>query len=466
MFVYNRYRLGKIKLDYGGLDFRSWSIYMNLTNHNGFIALEGISLNDFTTNIGYACLTVGVPETKQRTCMMKNASKDVLMSLIQSNLESLDKMLDYNIQNGIKLLRISSGIIPFGSHVINDLRWWKIFDESFKVIGNKALKNGIRLSMHPGQYTVLNSPDEVVIERAVADLRYHTRVLDTMGLGTQHKIILHVGGIYGDKTTAIKRFIEQYSCLDANIQHRLVIENDDRQYTIADVLSIGESECIPVVFDNLHHQVNPENTRSEIEWISACRNTWKTQDGRQKLHYSQQDEDKRMGAHSSTLDIGEFLQFYKSLQKWDVDIMVEVKDKNLSAIKCINAIASPKIQRLENEWARYKYLVLERSLKKYNEIRQLLKDKSAYPVSEFYRLIDDAMNTQVTVGNAVNAAQHVWGYVNDLADEKECRSFKMNLDKISKGGSTATMKRQLWKLANVQQQKYLLDSLYFIGVNV
>lgn len=230
------------------------------------------------------------------------------------------------------------------------------------------------------------------------------------------------------------------------------------------MFSIGESEGIPVVFDNLHHKVNPENTRSEIEWISACRNTWKTQDGRQKIHYSQQNMDKRLGSHSSTLDVDEFLQFYKGLAKHDIDIMVEVKDKNLSAIKCINAIAPPQIQRLENEWARYKYLVLERSLKKYNEIRQLLKDKSAYPISEFYRLIDDAMKTPITVGNAVNAAQHVWGYVNDLADDKERTSFKSSLEKISQGGSTVAIKRKLWKLANVQKQKYLLDSLYFIEV--
>lgn len=174
-------------------------------------------MNDFATNIGYACLTVGVPETKHRTCTMKNASQDVLMNLIQSNLESLDKILDYNIQNGIKLFRISSGIIPFGSHSANDLRWWEIFEDSFNAIGSKAVKNGIRLSMHPGQYTVLNSPDEAVVERAVDDLRYHARVLDAMGLGAAHKIILHIGGTYGDKAAAMKRFIQQYSRLDERI---------------------------------------------------------------------------------------------------------------------------------------------------------------------------------------------------------------------------------------------------------
>lgn len=412
-------------------------------------------------NIGYACLTVGIPGIKQRTCTMKKAAPSVFLSLIQSNLETLDKILDYNIQNGIKLFRISSDIIPFGSHTINKVKWWEIFNDKLNDISRKAISNGVRLSMHPGQYTVLNSPDKAVVERAVEDLRYHARLLDAMGLGKEHKIVLHIGGTYGDKTSALKRFIQQYRCLDENIRQRLVIENDDRQYTIFDVLSIGESEGIPVVFANLHHQVNPDNTCSVIEWIDACANTWNSEDGPQKLHYSQQDFSKRPGSHSATLDVGEFLQFYTDIRNRDVDIMVEVKDKNLSALKCVNAIASPKIQQLEKEWGRYKYLVLEHSPKVYQEIRQLLKDKSTYPVIDFYRLIDEALMTPVKPGNAVNAAQHVWGYFKDSADENTRLSFEKRITKASMGESTISIKRLLWKLAEAQQQKYLLDSLYF-----
>ena len=413
-------------------------------------------------NIGYACLTVGISGTKQRTCTMKNVSSDVLMGLIQSNLEALEKTLDYNIQNGIKLFRISSDIIPFGSHTVNTVKWWEIFSGKLNQIGRKAITNGIRLSMHPGQYTVLNSPDEAVVERAVEDLRYHARFLDAMGLEKEHKIVLHIGGIYGDKTDALKRFVQRYRFLDENIRQRLVIENDDRQYSISDVLSIGEREGIPVVFDNLHHQVNPDNTRSGIEWITSCASTWKQSDGPQKIHYSQQNDGKRPGSHSATLDADRFFQFYKQLPTQDIDIMVEVKDKNLSALKCINTIASPKIQRLEKEWGRYKYLILEHAPEGYQEIRQLLKDKSRYPVVEFYRIIDKALMTPVKPGNAVNAAQHVWGYFKDSADNSIKLRFDKIINKVSLGESTIPMKRLLLKLAEEQQQQYLLDSLYFM----
>lgn len=89
-------------------------------------------------NIGYASLTVGISGIKQRTSTMKRASSDVLMSLIQSNLEWLDKTLDYNIQNDINLFRISSDIIPFGSHPVNTLKWWEKSNDKLKEIGSKA----------------------------------------------------------------------------------------------------------------------------------------------------------------------------------------------------------------------------------------------------------------------------------------------------------------------------------------
>lgn len=288
--------------------------------------------------IGYACLTVGVEGTKLRTCSLKNATPALLTELIYSNLLVLDKVLDYNIQNDIKLFRISSDIIPFGSHPVNKLEWWQIFADQLKNLGQKSHSHNMRLSMHPGQYTVLNSPIDVVVKRAVEDLRYHARFLDSLGLGPENKIVLHVGGVYGDRLASMERFVSEYRRLDENIRQRLVIENDDRQYRIGDVLSMGRSEGIPVVFDNLHHQVNPDNTHTELEWIEVCASTWKPQDGPQKIHYSQQDPSKRPGAHSATIHVNEFLQFVRNLPNSDVDIMLEVKDKNLSAVKCIHAL--------------------------------------------------------------------------------------------------------------------------------
>lgn len=290
-------------------------------------------------SIGYACIAIGVTDSNQKSCTIKNASEERLKELIAHNLKALENIIDYNIENNIKLFRISSDIIPFGSSPVNTLHWWSLFETSFQRIGCKIKNSGIRVSMHPGQYTVLNSPDDDIVNRAVLDLEYHARVLDSLGLSAQHKIILHIGGVYKDKTQAIQRFSQNYNRLNKCIKQRLIIENDDRNYNILDVLEIGKKLKIPVVFDNLHNEINPcDQEHTESFWISECKNTWKDTDGPQKIHYSQQSPNKRPGSHSDTICTDKFLAFYKEIQTNNVDIMLEVKDKNLSTVKCIKLI--------------------------------------------------------------------------------------------------------------------------------
>lgn len=414
-----------------------------------------------STKIGYASQVVGIPGVKFKTTRLKNVTDEKLIELVHSNLESLDLIFDYNIKNNIQMFRISSDIIPFGSHEVNTLKWWRVFEKELTALGKKAKQHNMRLSMHPGQYTVLNSPDLDVVKRAMDDLLYHTRFLDTMNLDANNKIILHIGGVYGDKKSAMERFIKNYKRLDDRIQKRLIIENDDRQYTISDVLEISEKENIPVVFDNLHHASNPAHELSEAEWIIKSRKTWAEKDGEQKIHYSQQDPTKRVGAHSQTIDLKEFSGFYSRLPTEEIDIMFEVKDKNLSAVKGINLLVVPHIKYLEKEWGRYKYWVLEHSPQIYNEIRQLLKDKKSYPVIEFYELIDKALENPVMAGAAVNAAQHIWGYVDDIADEKTKIKYEKEVAKVAAGGFTRSLKRILWQLSKTKEQQYLIDSLYF-----
>lgn len=110
----------------------------------------------------------------------------------------------------------------------------------------------------------MNSPKKDVVERAIKDLNYHAKVLDSLGVGESHKIVLHIGGVYNDKKQAINRFIKNYSNLSNEVKQRLIIENDDKLYNINDVLGISNIINIPVVFDNLHNNVNPSNEKKVI----------------------------------------------------------------------------------------------------------------------------------------------------------------------------------------------------------
>ena len=416
--------------------------------------------------IGYACLTKGIRNTDFRSCKKNNATDEKLLSIIESNLDSLKNILEYNGKNNIRLFRISSDIIPFGSSPVNKLPWWNIYKDRFDELGKIIKSTGQRVSMHPGQYTVINSPRDDVVQRAIEDLEYHCRVLDCLETGPENKIVLHVGGVYGNKPEAVKYFIKNYYKLSESAKERLVIENDDKSYTISDVLEISEQTGIPVVFDNLHHEINKrdlEDGYSQYYWISKAENTWKTADGNQKIHYSQQNKSKKAGSHSDTILINEFIDFYKKLQKDKPDIMLEVKDKNISALKCVNILSKEKnIRFLEEEWARYKYNVLEHDGADYQKIRDLLKDKNKYPVFEFYNLIDSALEKSLIINNQYNSALHVWGYFSDVCENTEKMKMSRLFDEFLVGKKDIRhVKNQLQKFAVKYRDEYLLSSYYF-----
>ena len=413
--------------------------------------------------IGYACIALAVEGTDLKNCTLKNASPERLLSLVSNNLRALSAMIDYNIQNNILLYRVSSDLVPFGSSLAKDLPWEAENEPLLRSIREKIAASGMRVSMHPGQYTVLSSPDAGVVSRSVEDLRYHARVLDSLAPGQEHKIVLHGGGKYGDAASAMRRFVSAYRDLDGSITRRLVLENDGSIYTISEVLELAGSIGAPVIYDNLHNALNPaDETKPDAYWIAQAAPTWGVSDGPQKLHYSQQHPVKTRGAHSDSIAIDPFLEFCHRLPDPSVDIMLEVKDKNLSALKCILCTSPHPVSALEAEWARYKYSVLEKSPSVYQEIRELLKNKRTDSALEFYRLIEAALALSEDAGRAENALEHVWGYFTNRATPAEQTRYRQKLTGYLAGTcSLAQVKNTLRSLAEAYKITYLTDSYYF-----
>ncbi len=416
-------------------------------------------------SIGYACINLNVWDSGMKSMIKKNFSKKRLEQCILNNLDSLDRIIDYNIENNIKIFRISSDLIPFGSHPINEYKWWEEYSDIFNKIGKKIKDNNIRVSMHPGQYTVLNSPKDNVVKNAIKDLEYHVRVLEALNTDISSKMVLHIGGVYGDKKNAIKRFKNNYKKLSDNIKDRLVIENDERCYSIDEVYNIGKELYIPVVFDNLHHEINPgKEKESQFKWIQKCKQTWKNKDGSQKIHYSQQSKNNKVGRHSKTIGVKAFVDFYDQLYEKNIDIMLEVKDKNLSAVKCINC-TSKKLKRtvLEYEWARYKYLIMEHSTNSYKEIRSMFSERKNVSTINFYEKVEEALEKESRKGEQNNAILHVWGYFKNKASEKERKTFRSKHKRFMNGNmSLKAVKNHLKKLAIKYKIEYLTESYYFI----
>lgn len=413
--------------------------------------------------IGYACIALGVEGAKLRTCTLKNATEERLNDIIGNNLEALARMLDYNIQHSIHLYRISSDIIPFGSHKINKLTWWETFATLLKELGTTINQLKMRVSMHPGQYTVLNSPDDSIVKAAIADLEYHARFLKALDVDYSHKIILHIGGIYGNRKEAMQRFISNFGLLSPEVQSRLVIENDEK-YAVDEILKIAGKLGVPAVFDVLHHQVNaPDKLREINEWITLCRDTWQVNDGRQKIHYSQREPGLRIGAHSRTVKVKEFINFYNLLPDNELDIMLEVKDKNLSAIKCLHAV-NPQLSNseLEGEWNRYKYLVMEHSPELYEEIRQYLSFTQKAYATEMYTIIEKALEIPATKGSQLKAAEHIWDSLKTAATPRERGSYLKKVQGMQDGTvAYQSLKKMLHKLSK-KYNRDLHNSYYFI----
>lgn len=413
---------------------------------------------------GYACKTVGVKDANLVSCTLKNATLENISRIIRANLDALEAMIDFNVKSNIHLYRISSDIVPFATHDTNKLDWKNEFKQRFEDIGRKITKNSIRVSVHPGQYCVLNSLNDSVVENTIKDLIYHCDMLELLNQDNKSKIVLHIGGVYGDKPQAINRFIINFEKLPSNIKDRLVIENDDKNFNISDVLEISKKINIPVVFDNLHNELNPsDEKKDEADWIKICTETWLGKDGVQKIHYSQQKKGELKGTHSDTIYIDKFVNFFEKLNTNELDVMFEVKDKNLSTLKCINvALNNSNASNLEKEWARYKYFVLSKSPIVYNEIRELLKDKNRSVAKDFYRKIESIQKIKEDSKAEVNSAEHIWGYLNKSSTNRDNNRYFKLLNEYKNGKvKVELIKKHLLKLAIIQNDQYLINSLYF-----
>ena len=245
--------------------------------------------------------------------------------------------------------------------------------------------------MHPGQYTVLNSPNEDVLRKSIRDLEYHCKFLDSLNLDYKNKIIIHIGGVYGNKPLATKNFLKGFNLLSSFLKRRLVIENDEKNFSLDDVLYISNKINIPVIFDNLHNLCYGDNKYSLREIYSKVSKSWNYEiDGPIKVHYSQQDLLKKKGSHSPTIEVKSFLDYYETIKDFSPDIMLEVKDKDISAIKCINAIKELNKEltpfKIKEEKENYEILFKE-YFESFNENPSILHKS----LREYYFSLDKAL---------------------------------------------------------------------------
>lgn len=284
--------------------------------------------------LGYPCINRGIGCRANSTFRLASYSEERLIRTVQNNLDCLARIFRYNLNQGLLFFRISSDLVPFASHPVCSFNWASHFRAQLRSIGRFIKTQGIRISMHPDQFVLINSLKEDVVRRSIDELEYHCKVMDTMGLDRTAKIQIHVGGVYRDRERAVARFIESYGSLSKPLRRRLVIENDDRLFSLRDCLAIHRKTSVPVIFDTFHHEClnHGEAVREGLELAVS---TWGKKDGALMVDYSSQEWGERTGTHANTLNPERFRRFLMETEGIEFDLMLEIKDKERSALRAL-----------------------------------------------------------------------------------------------------------------------------------
>lgn len=288
-------------------------------------------------DLGYACINMTLSEQgiSTNSRMIKKTFLEQGVALVnekaKSNLSSLLKILKWNVQNGIRVYRMSSDLIPWMSEYNFDSLDSEVFALCSKV-GDYATSNNIRLSFHPGQFDVLCSKNETVVKNTVIDLNQHARILDLMNLEQSRKypINIHIGAAYDSKIDCLNAFCKNFEQLSDSAKARLVIENDDKEsmYSVNDLLFVYEKIGTSITFDFHHHRVANSNIDEQTAYNEAIK-TW----GNNKplFHYSSSKQlEIELSLKRAHADyIYEKVPDYVS----GVDIEIEAKMKEMALLR-------------------------------------------------------------------------------------------------------------------------------------
>lgn len=291
--------------------------------------------------LGYACICTELREQKifcsrtLRLATLKVKGLEYVKELAIKNLKDMLVILKWNKEHDIYFMRLSSEIFPFATH--QEYSYSLDFaNDLLKEIGNYADENGMRITTHPSHFNVLSSPRESVIVNTINDLNHHCDFLDRMGMGKDSVMIIHGGGQYGDKKSALERLESNILGLPENTRNRLVLENCEMSYCVEDLLPISEKLGVPIVIDMHHDSIYPSSNPVEF-YFDRVFKVWNDRGIKPKVHVSNsvpgilETDNKTMRRKHS--DYIQFLHKPLYLIKFPIDIMLECKMKEKALLR-------------------------------------------------------------------------------------------------------------------------------------
>jgi UV DNA damage endonuclease len=291
--------------------------------------------------LGYACINMTLGKqgiTTNRSMIKKTFMQkgiEYAGELALKNVFDLGAVIQWNIDNDIRLYRMSSDIFPWASeYSIESLPQYDEIRDILRQIGNIATINDVRIGCHPGPFNVLCSPNPNVVQNTIKDLETHAQIFDMMGLSRTpyNKINIHCNGTYGDKIASMQRFCDNFEKLSDSVKSRLTIENDDKasMYTVKDLMHIHERIGIPIVFDYHHHSIHNEGM-SERDALAIAIQTWG--DIKPVVHYSSSKQKETGNPKDKPQAHADYILEEINTYGFDVDIMLECKAKELALLE-------------------------------------------------------------------------------------------------------------------------------------
>ena len=291
--------------------------------------------------LGYACINSTLAEDKivvnrsmvKRTFIEKGLTYASELAL--RNVTDLEKIIDWNIAHRMLLYRMSSDMFPWMSeYELRALPDYSLIKTRLAAIGLKVRTHGLRLTFHPGPFNVLASPDAGVVRKTVKELRQHGEIMDLLELPRSpfSKINIHIGGAYGDRSAALRRFISNVSMLPPEVFTRLTVENDDKanMFSVTDLLAVHDAKGIPIVFDYHHHTFRTGDLTRE-EAMMLAYDTW-PKEVTPIVHIS---SSRKKFEDSSASDTSHADFIYEPINRYgmNVDVMIEAKAKEQAAMR-------------------------------------------------------------------------------------------------------------------------------------
>jgi UV DNA damage endonuclease len=296
------------------------------------------SLTQGTMRFGYASQNLTLGLTTGRTLRLAGLEDvDRVRAIVESNLDALEAILRWNAAHGIALFRMSQQLIPFASHPSFPYDWEEKHGARLREIGALASSVGVRLSMHPGQFIQPGSPNPDVHRRSIGELHYVARLLALLDASD---LVLHLGGAFDDRNAAAARFITSLEA-EGEILRFLALENDERIWTVEEVLDVAWRLQVPAIVDTLHHALNPGDLtlRQALEMALP---SWRRPP---KVHLSSQDATKQRGAHAWGVEPADLHYLEEALEGRDVDVMVEAKGKEQAVLPLLRATSGTTATR-------------------------------------------------------------------------------------------------------------------------